>query len=117
MSTEVIEALEEWFMGDDAPLEKFLEEFAKEHKDVFDLTEEEHKHQYMTVYTDFQTKFEKQLEEFLKAKGYTNEDLVEAAKVEHEKDNFGMDIVGVIIATMEYDVFVSMMQDAKERFA
>ena len=28
-----------------------------------------------------------------------------AAKVEHEKtDNYGMDIVGVIIATMEYDV-------------
>lgn len=90
----------QWFMGEDMPLEKFLEDFAKEHKDIFDLEGEEHKHAYMNVYTgrfphcrvrgtdqqsavacllrivplaDFQTKFESKLEEFLKANGYSNE--------------------------------------------
>jgi hypothetical protein len=29
----------------------------------------------------------------------------------------GIDIVGVILATLEYDVFLQMMQDAKTRFA
>ena len=52
----------QWFFGDSAGIEHFVEDFAKKNKDVFDLEAEEHKLEYTKVYQDFQDKFEKKIE-------------------------------------------------------
>eukprot|EP00961_Rhodomonas_salina_P293106 3933470-Rhodomonas_salina.1 len=88
------------------------------HKDIFDLDQEENKLEYTTVYQDFQNKFEAKLEGFLAANGYTTEQMVDACKAQVNNEGaMGIDIVGVILATLEYDVFLQMMHDAKTRFA
>mmetsp|Transcript_38497 Transcript_38497/g.56597 ORF Transcript_38497/g.56597 Transcript_38497/m.56597 type:complete len:122 (+) Transcript_38497:117-482(+) len=116
----VLEKLDDWFFSDNTGVEQFVEEFAKKNKDVFDLEAEEHKHEYTTVYKDFQDQFEKKIEAFLASNGHSSEDLVEAVKVEQAKNPdgaMGIDTVGVILATLEYDVFLQMIADAKSRFA
>mmetsp|Transcript_22858 Transcript_22858/g.35777 ORF Transcript_22858/g.35777 Transcript_22858/m.35777 type:complete len:121 (+) Transcript_22858:109-471(+) len=115
--SEIMQKLEDWFMDDGTGVEQFIEEFAKKHKDVFDLTEEEHKLEYTTIYKDFQDQFEAKLEGFLKDNSYTNEQLVDACRAATaDSEHHGIDIVGVMLATLEYDVFLQMMADAKERF-
>jgi hypothetical protein len=49
-------------MDEDTGVEQFVEDFAKAHKDVFDLDAEEHKQAYMEIYNDFQKRFESKLE-------------------------------------------------------
>ena len=54
----MIEKLENWFMDDSSSggLIEFVEEFAKAHKDVFDLDQEENKQEYMQIYNEFQVR-------------------------------------------------------------
>jgi hypothetical protein len=116
MSDEIIGKLEAWFMDDSSGVELFVEEFAKTNKDVFDLDQEENKQEYMQIYNDFQSKFESKLELFLKENGYTAEQFVAECKKHQANTQAGFGIVDVILATLEYDLFLEMMRDAKRRF-
>ena len=51
-------------------------------------------------------------------RGHTNEDLLEAVKAEQAKNPdgvLGMDTVGVILATLEYDVFLQVQSQTGQR--
>jgi len=55
---------------------------------------------------------------FLAERGHTNEDLLEAVKAEQAKNPdgvLGMDTVGVILATLEYDVFLQVQSQTGQR--
>jgi hypothetical protein len=54
----------------------------------------------------------------LAERGHTNEDLLEAVKAEQAKNPdgvLGMDTVGVILATLEYDVFLQVQSQTGQR--
>jgi hypothetical protein len=116
MAEEIVAKLEQWFMDDSSGVESFVEDFARAHKDVFDLDQDENKQEYMQIYNDFQSKFESKLESFLKDNGYTAEQFVAECKKYQASTQSGFGIVDVILATLEYDLFLEMMRDAKRRF-
>ena len=63
-----------------------------------------------------QSKFESKLEEFLKENNCSNEEFVAECKQFQATSADGFGIVNVILATLEFDVFMQMMTDAKSRF-
>ena len=83
----------------------------------------------MQTYQLFQDEFERKLETFLDAEGYTGEHLVTVVArkcgmqlgggVENEPQtatiSTGSDVVGVILASLEYDVFIEMIRIAQKR--
>ena len=72
----------------------------------------------MQVYQTFQDQFEAKLEEFLAANGCTQELLlsaVQAAENRRGSSGNGCDIAAVILASLEYDVFLEMIRIVKKR--
>lgn len=72
----------------------------------------------MQVYQTFQDQFEAKLEEFLAANGCTQEHLlsaVQAAENRRGSSGTGSDIAAVILASLEYDVFLEMIRIVKKR--
>mmetsp|Transcript_19620 Transcript_19620/g.38126 ORF Transcript_19620/g.38126 Transcript_19620/m.38126 type:complete len:117 (+) Transcript_19620:212-562(+) len=116
MAESIIGKLEQWFMDDNTGVEQFVEEFAKAHKDVFDLDAEEHKQEYMTIYLDFQKKFESKIEAFLAENNVSHEAFMEECHKHQSGSEAGFGIIDVLLATLEFDVFMQMMLDAKTRF-
>jgi hypothetical protein len=112
-----------------------LQECAHQHAATFDLDEQEHKHEYFQAYMAFQEGFERKLEAFLSQHKYTGEQLValvardmhrkSAGRAQCGKDSetgdVGLqlreeaDIVDVMLASLEYDVFIEMIRIAQRR--
>jgi hypothetical protein len=96
---------------------KTHQDFARQHSGTFELEEEEHKHEYMQVYQVFQDDFEVKLEAFLTANGYTQEHLLSVVDAAEQRQGSSSepscDIAAAIVASLEYDVFLEMIQMVK----
>jgi hypothetical protein len=114
-----------------------LQNFAHEHATTFDMEEEEHKHEYMQAHLALPQGFESKLEVFLLQHNHTGEQLVELVardgrkRVGRQRELHGQDgqelgtgntvqggdVVDVMLASFEYDVFIEMIRIAHRRAA
>lgn len=70
----------------------------------------------MEIYIEFQKKFESKLESFLSTNNVSHEAFLEECKSHQSTTQQGFGIVDILLATLEFDVFMQMMLDAKTRF-
>jgi hypothetical protein len=61
--------------------------------------------------------FESKLESFLETNKVSHEAFLEECKKHQATTESGFGIVDILLATLEFDVFMQMMLDAKTRFA
>merc|ERR1712137_1228175 len=82
---------------------------------MFDRDQKEQKLEYMEVYKDFQRMFEEAMEEFVESKGSSIEELYTQLRDATETDAEGMNALfaQLMLATADYEVFLSMMYDMK----
>eukprot|EP01001_Neometanema_parovale_P013469 NODE_9859_length_622_cov_73.893788_g9591_i0.p1 GENE.NODE_9859_length_622_cov_73.893788_g9591_i0~~NODE_9859_length_622_cov_73.893788_g9591_i0.p1 ORF type:complete len:118 (-),score=33.14 NODE_9859_length_622_cov_73.893788_g9591_i0:207-560(-) len=115
MSAKIIEALEEWLIGNDEFADK-MENFAKDNCDIFELDSTEMKLEYTDVYKKFRALFEGELESFVKGQGVTVEEFFKIAQEENAKAD-GDSSIKLIASLSDYEVFHQMMQDEKKKKA
>eukprot|EP01006_Ploeotia_vitrea_P046836 TRINITY_DN67065_c12_g1_i1.p2 TRINITY_DN67065_c12_g1~~TRINITY_DN67065_c12_g1_i1.p2 ORF type:complete len:119 (-),score=34.81 TRINITY_DN67065_c12_g1_i1:127-483(-) len=114
MTDTVMEALEEWFFNNDEFADK-LEAFADNNCDIFEIGEGlEQKLEYTAIYNKFQELFQSLIEAFLKEKGVTVEQFAKLCEDETKKKE-GNTFWHWLVATTDYSVFLTVMQDAKKK--
>eukprot|EP01135_Chromosphaera_perkinsii_P007110 Nk52_evm9s696 gene=Nk52_evmTU9s696 len=119
----IVEAVEEFFFGDD-DFEAAFRNFAKEHletfkdlpEDIDDAVEAEQKLEYHDVYKKFQELYENMIEDFLKKKGIGIDEFYEVLrKKQGDKNSKAYDIATILVATQEYDVFTQLIHHEREQ--
>uniref|UniRef100_A0A6V1QFZ2 Cilia- and flagella-associated protein 36 n=1 Tax=Heterosigma akashiwo TaxID=2829 RepID=A0A6V1QFZ2_HETAK len=112
----IVEKVQEFFYEDDefaAVFEKFVEENAH----TIDLDSDENKLEYTDLYNEYQKLFESQLEGFIESQGSSVlEFYSEVRKANEEDPDSATAVLGRIMAsTCDFDVFLYMMKEEKER--
>lgn len=105
----VVDEVQEFFYANDE-FADFFEKWCEQHATSIDLTTEECKLEYTTLYHDFLRNFEDKIEEFIESRGYKVEDFYdELSQAEDDSDH---DIFAQIMsATTDFDIFLQMMRD------
>ena len=99
-------------------LQTTFEAFAAEHCGKFDFEAEEHKLVYQDVYKEYQATFEGLIEEHLKGKGADVEGFFAICKkVVEVGDTDRESFLPMLTAITDYDVFLGLMQESKEKMA
>jgi hypothetical protein len=94
-------------------LESF-DRFAADHVAEFDADSEEQKLSYTDIYNKFTALYEKKLEEAVTAQGISIEtffQLCQDAKNNPGDDPMIADLVNLLCAFADYDVFIALMKD------
>ena len=110
MSEEtIIDKVAEYFFDDD--FGNTFEKFAEDNCSVFGEGEE-NKLEYKPIYDQFLALFEAKVEAFLAKEGVTAEQFYEACKkAKEDGDDDQAQIVDLLMATTDFDVFLQIMND------
>ncbi|CAM9614352.1 unnamed protein product, partial [Heterosigma akashiwo] len=94
-----------------------FEKFVEENAHTIDLDSDENKLEYTDLYNEYQKLFESQLEGFIESQGSSVlEFYSEVRKANEEDPDSATAVLGRIMAsTCDFDVFLYMMKEEKER--
>lgn len=114
---EILEQLQKYFY-EDPTLSKSLEQFVENNCAIMDLETDEYQLQYTEVHREFKALFERLLETFIEQQMHINIKDVFAAmsrKIEENEQSMEAFFAQVLLATADFEVFISMMGDMKKQ--
>lgn len=110
---EMVEKVQLFFFADDT-LSKTFESFVKERAGMIDLESTEFKLEYTTVYEEFKSIFEAEIESFIEnTLGCSIQRFYNALKMktdENENSNEAI-FAKILLAVCDFDVFMTMMRE------
>eukprot|EP01039_Chlorochromonas_danica_P009461 gene9461-10451_t len=110
---EIVERLQAYFFEDDQ-LSSYFEKFIKDNCHVVDLTSEEYKLEYTTVFNEYKRIFEEKMESFITDSLHVSVQEVYSAlknKVENDENSMGAFFAQILIAVTDFDVFMNIMRE------
>jgi len=112
---DLLKEVQQFFFSNN-DLASSFESFINERSDVVDLSTDEYKLEYTTIFREYSALFERKMEDFIV--NTLHSDVYEfyrllKVKVEEGEDSMDAFFAQVLIAVTDFDLFMTMMREAK----